>query len=101
MVPPVRENAGLHVYDGVTQDLSPSGVRDGLARIADDGGGGGDHHIAHHDAAHHDAAHHDAAHHDAAHHDAAHHDAAHLRAFEDLLRVSLGVIEDHRTNPYL
>lgn len=29
----VRENAGLHQYDGVVQDMSPSGVRAGLARI--------------------------------------------------------------------
>ncbi len=29
----VRENAGLHQYDGVVQDLSLSGVRAGLARI--------------------------------------------------------------------
>jgi hypothetical protein len=29
----VRENAGLHQYDGVVQDMSPAGVRAGLARI--------------------------------------------------------------------
>jgi hypothetical protein len=28
-----RENAGLHDYDGVVQDLSPDGVRGGLARL--------------------------------------------------------------------
>ena len=27
MVPNVRENAGLHIYDGLVQDLSPAGVR--------------------------------------------------------------------------
>ena len=35
MIPLVRENAGLHTYDGVIQDLSPEGVRTGLARLAD------------------------------------------------------------------
>jgi hypothetical protein len=28
-----REHVGLHTYDGVVQDLSPSGVRTGLARL--------------------------------------------------------------------
>jgi hypothetical protein len=32
-VPEARENVGLHEYDGVVQDLSPSGVRSGLARL--------------------------------------------------------------------
>ncbi|WP_245681463.1 DUF885 family protein [Actinomadura kijaniata] len=31
MVPVAREQAGLHDYDGVLQDLSPDGVRQGLA----------------------------------------------------------------------
>src|SRR5579864_7473984 len=31
----VRENAGLHEYDGVIQDLSPAGVRAGVARLAE------------------------------------------------------------------
>ena len=35
MVPTVRENAGLHEYDGAIQDLSPAGVRTGLARLHD------------------------------------------------------------------
>ncbi|MGH9105026.1 MAG: DUF885 family protein [Acidimicrobiales bacterium] len=29
----VRENAGLHEYDGVVQDMSPEGVRQGLSRL--------------------------------------------------------------------
>ncbi len=32
-VPAVRESAGRHEYDGVVQDLSPDGVRRGLARL--------------------------------------------------------------------
>ena len=32
-VPGSREGAGLHVYDGVVQDLSPSGVAAGLAAL--------------------------------------------------------------------
>src|SRR5205823_10980501 len=57
-------------YDGVIQDLSPEGVRAGLARL------GGD-----------------------AERPPADHDEAHLRTFEDLLRVSFGELEEHRTNP--
>lgn len=33
MVPAAREEAGLHDYDGVVADLSPSGVRAGLERL--------------------------------------------------------------------
>lgn len=33
MVPHSRENAGLHDYDGQVQDLSPEGVKAGLARL--------------------------------------------------------------------
>ncbi|HEY2301490.1 MAG TPA: DUF885 family protein [Acidimicrobiales bacterium] len=32
-VPEARESVGLHEYDGVVQDLSPSGVRGALARL--------------------------------------------------------------------
>jgi hypothetical protein len=64
----VRENAGLHNYDAVIQDLSPDGVRAGLARLAPP--------VSPVD-----------------------HDKAHLQAFEEMLRVSLGELEDHRTNP--
>ena len=72
MLPTVRENAGLHVYDGLVQDLSPSGVRAGMARVGTgrpDGGPAGN-------------------------------DDAHLRAFEDLLRTSFLELEEHRANPY-
>jgi hypothetical protein len=68
MMPVVRENAGLHDYDGAIQDLSPDGVRAGLARLPDRTS-------------------------------PADHDEAHLRAFEDMLKVSFGELEDHRTNP--
>ncbi|MBV8295254.1 MAG: DUF885 family protein [Acidimicrobiia bacterium] len=68
MVPMMRENAGLHEYDGVIQDLSPDGVRAGLARLHGP--------VTPSD-----------------------HDEAHLQAFEDALRVSLGELEQHRTNP--
>lgn len=33
MVPDVREDAGLHEYDGTVQDLSPAGVARGLAAL--------------------------------------------------------------------
>src|SRR2546425_4089283 len=33
MVAEMREGAGVHAYDGVVQDLSPDGVRAGLARL--------------------------------------------------------------------
>jgi hypothetical protein len=33
LVPEMREGAGIHTYDGVVQDLSPAGVRAGLARL--------------------------------------------------------------------
>jgi hypothetical protein len=68
MVPFVRENAGLHTYDGVIQDLSPDGVRAGLSRLGEAG-------------------------------TPADHDQAHLQAFEEMLRVTFGELEDHRTNP--
>ena len=74
----VRENAGLHEYDGRIQDLSPAGVRAGLARL--DGsarrpGPPGPGRSAH--------------------------DEAHLAAFEALARVELGELEEHRWNPLL
>src|SRR5438105_5002666 len=68
MLSEAREGAGLHEYDGRVQDLSPDGVRAGLARL------GG-----------------------APEADAG--DEAHLAAFEDLLRVTFGELEEHRTNP--
>jgi hypothetical protein len=69
-MPLVRENAGLHEYDGVLQDLSPDGVRTGLAQLPDQ-----------------------------APTEPSDHDDAHLGAFEELLRVSFGALENHRTNP--
>jgi hypothetical protein len=70
MIPSVRENAGLHTYDGVIQDLSPDGVRAGLARLAAPSGRA-----------------------------TVDHDEAHLQAFEEMLRVSFGELEEHRANP--
>ena len=71
----VREASGRHEYDGTIQDLSPDGVRSGLARLerarAGDGVLGDPH------------------------------DEAHLTAFEDLSRVAFGELELHRHNPLL
>ena len=65
----VREYAGRHEYDGRVEDLSPHGVRSGLARLGDgppeEGG----------------------------------HDEAHLTAFERMVRLELGELELHRANP--
>ncbi|MBV9286087.1 MAG: DUF885 family protein [Acidimicrobiia bacterium] len=68
MIPSMRENAGLHEYDGAIQDLSPDGVQAGLAALSSPSA-------------------------------PADHDEAHLAAFEEMLRVSFGELEDHRTNP--
>src|SRR3954467_6095692 len=64
-----REYAGLHEYDGVLQDLSPSGVAAGLARLGQG--------PAEPDP----------------------HDEAHLAAFEAGMRTSYAVVEEHRRNP--
>jgi hypothetical protein len=64
----VREYTGRHEYDGRIEDLSPEGVRAGLARL---GGPPED-----------DP-----------------HDEAHLAAFERLVRLELGELELHRSNP--
>jgi len=69
----VREYAGRHEYDGKPQDLSPAGVRAGLARLAAARRGGA--RLA-------DA-----------------HDEAHLSAAEEHKRVSYGELELHRRNP--
>jgi hypothetical protein len=69
----VRESSGRHEYDGQIQDLSPGGVRAGLARLEQARSGA------------------------AALDDA--HDEAHLRAFEALSRVEYGELEMHRRNP--
>ena len=69
----VRELGGRHEYDGVIQDLSPDGVRAGLAALARAAGSDGRLEDAH--------------------------DEAHLAAFEDHARVMLGELELHRRNP--
>ena len=69
----VREGAGRHEYDGVIQDLSPDGVRAGLAALAQAAEAADPLDDAH--------------------------DEAHLAAFEDHARVSLGELELHRRNP--
>ncbi|MCK2215178.1 DUF885 domain-containing protein [Actinomadura sp. ATCC 31491] len=71
IVAEARENGGRHEYDGRVQDLSPEGVRAGLARLGEG----------------------------AAPDDA--HDAEHLRVFEESLRFQLGKLELHRKNPLL
>ncbi|WP_055587600.1 DUF885 family protein [Streptacidiphilus griseoplanus] len=76
MVPTVRETAGRHEYDGRVQDLSPDGVRAGLAavrraRAAGDGTAPGSP------------------------------DDAQLTVFEDALETQLGTLQLHRRDPYL
>jgi hypothetical protein len=65
----VREYAGRHEYDGRVEDLSPEGVRAGLARLGDGSP------------------------------EQDPHDEAHLAAFERLVRLELGELELHRSNP--
>ena len=69
----IREFGGRHEYDGAIQDLSPAGVRDGLARLAAAARGGGAL--------------------------ADPHDEAHLAIFEQRAQVALGDLELHRRNP--
>ncbi|RSN00336.1 DUF885 domain-containing protein [Nonomuraea sp. WAC 01424] len=71
MVSEAREGGGRHEYDGQIQDLSPEGVRAGLARL-----GEGD---APDDP----------------------HDAEHLQIFEAAMRTQLGELELHRKNPLI
>ena len=68
-----REYSGRHEYDGRIQDLSPGGVRDGLARLAEAASSG----------------------------DRADdpHDESHLAAFERRTQVVYGELELHRSNP--
>ena len=70
-----REYSGRHEYDGVIQDLSPSGVTKGLAALAGAASLG----EALDDP----------------------HDEAHLAAFEDRARTGFGELELHRSNPLL
>jgi Bacterial protein of unknown function (DUF885) len=69
----MREYNGRHEYDGKPQDLSPAGVRAGLARLAAARAGG--------------------------ERDADPYDEAQLAAAEDLKRVTFGQLELHRRNP--
>ena len=71
----MRENSGRHEYDGKPQDLSPTGVRAGLARLA--------------------------AARDVGERLADPHDEAHLTAAEDLCQVTFAELEMHRRNPIL
>ena len=68
-----REYCGRHEYDGVPQDLSPSGVAAGLLGVSAARSAGGPMPDPH--------------------------DEAHLRAFEDLQQVIFGDLELHRRNP--
>ncbi|MGO9293878.1 MAG: DUF885 family protein [Streptosporangiaceae bacterium] len=69
----MRESGGRHEYDGKIQDLSPGGVRAGLAALA--------------------------AARDAASALPDPHDEAHLAVFEQHAQVALGELELHRRNP--
>ena len=71
----MRENSGRHEYDGKPQDLSPDGVRAGLARLAAARDGG--------------------------ERLADPHDEAHLTAAEDLRQVTFAELQMHRRNPIL
>ena len=66
----VREYVGRHEYDGRVEDLSPEGVRAGLARVGDPSEPEQDPH-----------------------------DEAQLAAFERLARLELGELELYRSNP--
>ena len=68
-----REFAGRHEYDGKPQDLSPAGVRAGLARLEEARSGSGPLPDPH--------------------------DEAHLSAAEELRRVTFARLELHRRNP--
>jgi hypothetical protein len=70
-----REYSGRHEYDGTIQDLSPDGVRKGLARLAEAAEAGEVLEDAH--------------------------DEAHLAAFEDRARVAYGELELYRRNPLI
>ncbi|WP_435130767.1 DUF885 family protein [Actinacidiphila sp. bgisy144] len=74
MVPQAREMSGLHEYDGQVQDLSPQGVRAGLAAMARAARSAGPLQDPH--------------------------DEAHLAVFEESLRVQYGELELHRRDPY-
>jgi Bacterial protein of unknown function (DUF885) len=69
----MRELSGRHEYDGTIQDLSHSGVRAGLARMAEASAAGP--------------------------HLGDPHDDTHLATFENAIRVWFGDLEMHRRNP--
>ncbi len=69
----MREYSGRHEYDGQPQDLSPDGVRAGLARLAAARAGG--------------------------ERTPDPHDEAQLAAAEDATQVALARLEQHRRNP--
>ncbi|HEY6309279.1 MAG TPA: DUF885 family protein [Streptosporangiaceae bacterium] len=71
----MREYSGRHEYDGKPQDLSPDGVRAGLARLAAAQAGG--------------------------ERMADPHDEAELAAAEDLRQVTFARLELHRWNPFV
>jgi hypothetical protein len=71
----MREYSGRHEYDGKPQDLSPAGVRAGLAALAAAKASTGTFGDAY--------------------------DEAQASAFEDVLRVSFGDLELYRSNPVL
>ena len=71
----MREYSGRHEYDGKPQDLSPAGVRAGLARLAVARDGG--------------------------ERLADLHDEAHLAAAEALRLLTFAELERHRRNPIL
>ncbi len=68
----VREYVGRHEYDGRVEDLSPEGVRAGLARVGGPPGVSPEPDL---------------------------HDEAHLAAVERLVRLELDELELHRSNP--
>ncbi len=68
-----REYSGRHEYDGRIQDLSPGGVRDGLARLAAAAASGDRRDDPH--------------------------DESHLSASERRAQVGYGELELHRSNP--
>jgi hypothetical protein len=71
IVAEAREGGGRHEYDGQIQDLSPEGVRTGLARLGE-GPAPQDEH-----------------------------DARHLSVFEESLRTQYAELELHRKNPLI
>jgi hypothetical protein len=71
-IPEIREYAGVHDYDGVVMDLSPSGVQAAIEQVGAKGDG---------------------------ERLADRHDESHLEAFEQGLLTSAEVAEMHRWNP--